>query len=108
MKLIGNVQLKVTPEVLNEKAEAVSKSITTMERCYEEMETILKRTNTYWSGDAADKHRKMYEEQKESINQMMQRLKEHPADLQTMSQTYSTVEREVADVANALAGDVIE
>lgn len=108
MGAIGEVQVKVTPEVLRDKAQMVTNSITAMERCFDELAGIISRTSYYWIGEAGDQHRKIYNDQKESIAEMMKRLKEHPADLLTISQNYSITENAVQEEANRLPEDAIE
>ena len=53
-------------------------------------------------------HRKLYQEQKENVDEMMRRLKEHPQDLLTIAQNYVQTETSVEEIANQLSGDVIE
>ena len=107
MAIIGTVQIKVDSAILSSKAETVSKSIRGMKDCFEQLGTIIGRTSYYWIGEAGDLHRKIYQEQKPQIEEMMRRLEEHPADLITIAQTYETAERTVASAAEALPGDVI-
>lgn len=107
MAITGNVEIKVNTSVLNSKAQSVSKSIANMASCFENLETIINRTDYYWIGEAGDAHRRIYREQKPKIDEMMRRLKEHPADLLAISQTYDTTEREVQAVAAELPADVI-
>lgn len=108
MGAIGEVHVKVSTEVLNAKADSVSKSITIMENCFRELKEVIDRTAYYWIGEAGDQHRRMYIEQQQNIDEMVKRLREHPRDLQTISQTYVTTERAVQEMADVLPGDVIE
>jgi uncharacterized protein YukE len=79
-----------------------------MEQCFGDLDSIISRTATYWIGEAGDQHRKLYNDQKSNVEEMMARLKEHPRDLQTISQTYVAAEKAVAEDAEMLAGNVIE
>ncbi len=108
MSIIGDVHIKVSTEVLNEKAQAVSKSISDMANCFERLEMIVNRTSYYWIGEAGDLHRKMYRDQKENVEEMIKRLKEHPRDLTAIAQNYQAVDAKVTQMANVLSGDVIE
>lgn len=107
MAITGDVHIKVNSAVLNNKAQSVSKSITNMASCFEQLETIINRTSWYWSGEAGDMHRKIYQEQKPQIEEMMKRLKEHPKDLIAIAQTYDITESAVQALASELPGDVI-
>lgn len=107
MAITGEVHIKVNSTVLNNKAQSVSKSITNMSNCFEQLETIINRTSYYWIGEAGDMHRKTYQDQKPQIEEMIKRLAEHPNDLVTIAQTYETAESEVQAMAGELPGDVI-
>lgn len=108
MAIGGDIFIKVKPEVLVEKAHEVSASIRKMANCFDDLERIINRTSYYWIGEAGDMHRKLYQVQRENVDEMMRRLKEHPEDLLTISQNYVQTERAVEAIANELSGDVIE
>lgn len=108
MAIIGDVHIKVSTEVLNDKAQTVSKSISNMANCFEDLERVINRTGYYWIGEAGDLHRKLYQEQKDKVEEMLKRLKEHPTDLIAIAQNYQAAEIKVTQIANALSGDVIE
>lgn len=107
MAITGEVHIKVNTTVLNEKAQEVSRSITNMANCFEQLERIISRTSYYWIGEAGDLHRKIYQENREQIEEMFKRLKEHPTDLMTIAQTYAMAEQAVQSVAVELPGDII-
>ena len=107
MPITGNVHIKVNSAVLNAKAQNVSNSIKNMSNCFDQLETIINRTSYYWIGEAGDMHRNIYKEQKSQIDEMMKRLKEHPADLITIARTYESAESEVQSMASELPGDII-
>lgn len=108
MAITGDVHIKVDSNVLRDKAVSVSKSIANMASCLEQMETVINRTYSYWIGEAGDMHRKIYQEQRPRLEEMMKRLKEHPADLLTIAQTYDTAEAAVQEIASELPGDIIQ
>lgn len=107
MAITGEVHIKVNTAVLNDKAQTVSKSISNMANCFEQLERIISRTSYYWIGEAGDLHRKIYQENKQQIDEMFRRLKEHPTDLMTIAQTYATTEQMVQSLASELPGDII-
>lgn len=108
MAIGGDIFIKVKPEVLVDKSQAVSASIRKMANCFDDLERIINRTSYYWIGEAGDMHRRLYQEQRENVDEMMRRLKEHPEDLLTISQNYAQTERAVEAIASELSGDVIE
>lgn len=108
MAIIGEVFIKVRPEVLVDKSQEVSASIRKMASCFDELERIINRTSYYWIGEAGDMHRKVYQDQRDNVDEMMKRLQEHPKDLLTISQNYVQAEQAVTSIANELSGDVID
>ena len=108
MAIIGEVRIKVSTEVLRDKAQNVTGSIRSMENCFRDLESIVNRTGYYWIGDAADQHRRIYNEQRESVDEMIKRLKEHPRDLLAISQNYDFAEKQAAEAGSRLPGNIIE
>lgn len=108
MAVGGDIFIKVKPEVLVEKSREVSAGIRKMADCFNDLERIINRTSYYWIGEAGDMHRRLYQEQRENVDEMMRRLKEHPEDLLTISQNYVQTEQAVEAISNELSGDVIE
>jgi uncharacterized protein YukE len=107
MPIIGDARIKVDTSTLINKAEETDRSISKMEECLEWLETIIKRTSYYWIGEAGDKHREIYYNNKDEIGVIVARLREHPKDLLEMAQVYTTAENEVQQASLKLPGDVI-
>lgn len=99
--------LKVTPQQLKIKAEQVSKEISEMTLAFEELAQIVSRTAHYWIGDAGDTHRDIYEKNKDDIEVMLRRLKEHPTDLLVMAGVYEDTEIKAENISMQLPEDVI-
>lgn len=107
MAITGAVQIKVNSTVLNDKAQSVSRQVKNMENCFEQLDTIINRTGYYWIGEAGDRQRTLYREQRPQIEEMTRRLKEHPADLMAIAQNYETAESQIQSMAAELPDDVI-
>lgn len=103
----GMVMLKVTPEILVSKADEVLKDVNSIKQAMESIRQKVEGTNAYWLGEAGELHRRLYNEQKENIEDMMRRLAEHPRDLKLIANNYMTTEKEVENIANALTDNVI-
>ena len=108
MAIIGSVRIKVDTNALKAKADTVTTEISAMEQRFDQLEAIIKKTASYWIGEAGDEHRRLYEEQKDEIDKIMRRLKEHPIDLKTMAGVYEKVETEAVTIGQSLNGNVIE
>lgn len=107
MAIAGQVMLKVTPENLLVKAQETTRNISKLKTVFSNLAGIIARTNSYWLGEAGDLHRKLYQEEKDNIEQMFARLSEHPRDLEQIARTYMNVEDVVEQMANELPGDII-
>ncbi|WP_349943932.1 WXG100 family type VII secretion target [Lacrimispora sp. BS-2] len=106
--LFGSVTFKVTPEVLNAKANEVSSLIKKVRMEFDNLNTSINRTKTYWIGEAGDAHRKAYEDQKTNIDEIIRRLEEHPRDLVSIARTYTDAELEIEEYISSLPSDLIE
>lgn len=92
----------VTPEELRRKAEDVTKRVTVISNHFSAIAGIVNRTGGYWLGEAGEHHRKMYETEKEQIELMLRRLKEHPSDLVQMAANYEAAEQAIIEAVNPL------
>ena len=68
----GDVVLKVTPEMLTEKADLAEETLLEVQRTLESLEQTVKRTRGYWLGSAGELHRKMYEDEKTAAEEILQ------------------------------------
>jgi uncharacterized protein YukE len=107
MPIIGDARIKVDTQTLINKASETSRSISRMEECFERLELIVNRTSYYWIGEAGDKHRKIYTDNKAEIDIILKRLKEHPRDLLEIEQVYSKAEKDVYKVSKELPANII-
>lgn len=103
----GSVQIKVTPEILVNKAEDVERGISRLKNCFQNMEQRVSATRNYWIGEAGEAHREMYQAQKENIDQILRRLSEHPVDLLQISGNYGDAERKIMESAMELPKEAI-
>lgn len=107
MAIAGQVMLKVTPEDLAVKAQETTNNISKLKMRFSNLANIIARTNSYWIGEAGDLHRKLYQDEKENIEQMFARLSEHPRDLEQIAKTYMNAEDVAEQLASELPGDII-
>ncbi|MBQ8982070.1 MAG: WXG100 family type VII secretion target [Lachnospiraceae bacterium] len=108
LSLGNDAKLKVTPEVMRQKATAVDQHITKIQNEFESIRLLIDRTKGYWIGEAGDAHRKKYKEYDPDIEQILKRLREHVRDLNQMAGVYADTEHEVREIAESLPADVIQ
>ncbi len=99
--------IKVTPEVLTQKSTEVANKVNAMKQHFEQLESLVEKSKTYWVGEAGDKNRQMYESLKEEIDEILRRLGEHPVDLVEIAQRYTDVELKIQQDIQALPSDVL-
>lgn len=102
----SSITLKVTPGELEKQAKSVTRIIEKIEKDFNGIEQVVNGTN-YWQGAASEKHKKIFEENKKDISEILKRLREHPEDLKTMAGIYSETENENENIAKELPADVI-
>lgn len=88
MALTGMNHIKVNIEELKGKAESMAAILAKMRADLQIMTDVMQRTSGYWVGEAGDKYRDLYMEEKEEITEILRRLSEHPNDLLSMAGVY--------------------
>lgn len=104
---MDEIRIKASPQALNSGAAEVQKTETKIRNCFFNIEAAVNRSRRYWQGDAAETHRKVYQELKEDTDDVLKRLHEHAADLQAIARTYMEAEESAADQSDDLPSDVI-
>lgn len=105
--MAGYGQLKVSPDVMKNQAQAITGEIRKIETEWKKMEEVITRSNYYWQGEASNIHQKSYHKVKTEVEKVIRRLNEHPADLLEMAGVYIKVENEAVQSADALPDDVL-
>lgn len=103
----GTIMITVSPEVLVKQAEEVRQLGIDMKKRFYSLQTMVERTKGYWIGDAAELHRKIFDEHKDDIEHMLRRLMEHPDDLLAISENYNMAEKNNLGFVAELDADVI-
>lgn len=101
------IYIKVSTEKLVEGSDLVKSSLTDMKSRFSSIADAVNRSNSYWKGEAADKHRRIHGEMQETIDEIMARLGEHVRDLREMAQVYEETEKEAEELAYDLPSNII-
>ena len=104
---IGSMEVKVESSELKRQAYEVDRLATNLRQRFESIEKYVNATKSHWVGEAGDLHRRIYEEQKEELNEALLRLKEHPKDLLLMAGIYDDTEKANNEEIGTLREDVI-
>ena len=81
MAILSGQVLRYDTARLQSAAATLREKIQKAETSYENVMTIVKNTERYWIGEAGNEHRNVFLEERDDIDQILLRLKEHPTDL---------------------------
>lgn len=101
------INLKVTPDQLQQKARDVSDAVSKMKNDFNKLNTAINSTHHYWIGQAGDLHRKLYNDRVNEVNGILQLLGRYPTDLLKMAGIYTQTENENKAVAASLNSNII-
>lgn len=99
--------LLVTPEKLNETAQAFSGGANSVKSITDQMISTATALGNTWLGDAATTYINKFKSLQEDMNQMYRMITEHCNDLQEMARNYQTADQAVVEAANALNNNAI-
>ena len=105
---MSEIEIKVTPEVLEKKAQEVTAAVSQMERCFEQVQNLVARTRYYWVGQAGELHRELVTDKKEDMEQIIKRLKDHPDNLRKIAGTYRATESAQAEQSMRMSSNLID
>lgn len=103
----GSVKVRVTPAVLRQKASEVTRRIDRVQALFGEMDDRIRGTRAYWIGAGGEAHREAYETEKETVDLILRRLREHPDDLLKISGLYEREEQDLTGSFRALGDHAI-
>lgn len=101
------ISIKVTPDILQNKATEISNEIGEIERAFSGMESIVNSAKGHWTGDASEMHERYFREIQPDMQEVIKRLKEHPTELLKMAGLYEKGEKATTTISAVLPDDVI-
>lgn len=104
---MADIILKVSLDKMKSKASELTEQINNIETNWKNLAGVVRKSKSYWQGDASDLHRKYLKECEEEVQEILKRLKEHPSDLLAMMGIYDEAEKKAEQIANSLPDDVI-
>lgn len=102
------IQIKVSPEVLYRQVDDVLGRIGRIEGHFSSIENKINNSTNYWKGEAGEAHRRVYQESKEGIEEVLNDFRQTAENLRTIAGTYENTEKTVVAEAQGLLVDVIE
>ena len=105
---MAGITLKVSTSVMTAKAKEILQETNTIEKRWKQMVKLIENSKTYWEGTAGIRHRNSIKDDKEDMETIVKRLKEHPKELLNMAGVYVKAEEKAEEMALALPKDVIK
>ena len=102
-----SIQLSVSTEQMKAASDSVENRLSTMKTVFDELDTIVKRTSSYWEGEGAEHYRGLYEGYRNDITEIIARLNEQINDLRIMAGIYEQAEAGASSISTGLPDDVI-
>ncbi len=104
---MAGIVLRVDPQAMYEKSGQAQIMLDNMRRCYNQMNTTVNRSESYWVGEAGELHRSIYRNYQKEAETIFRRLQEHVDELRLMGEKYETTERAATNAVEVLSSDVI-
>ena len=101
------VRIRVSTDTLRDKAGLLTDEVSGIEGQWNDLVDIVRNSLSYWEGNASEKHQAYLEANREDVDTIIRRLKEHPGDLLAMAGIYEETEAGITEYNVALASDVI-
>lgn len=100
-------RITVSTGQLIRTADSVKNLVDEMRTTCDTLNTIISGTGYYWKGKTGDAKRKIYNEKKETAEEMLRYLSAYPADLLKMAGVYEESEKSNTQFAQSLSSDII-
>lgn len=101
------MRIKVQTEILEMRANAAEQRIRTVRNRFENIAATVNVSRNYWEGDAADAHRREFQEYRDEIEESLMRFQENIEDLRKIAGIYRECETENQNLTEDLPGDVL-
>lgn len=100
--------IKADPNEIIAASNNLKKKIDRLQHLFDTMIDTVGQTASYWQGDASDKYRDDFTDEKPEFEENFRRLLEHVTDLNTIASQYTTAESQATDLAESLLSNVID
>lgn len=104
---MSDFTIRTSPEALTAASEYISKKAALIETVFSELRTKVQKTSSFWTGDAADLHRSLFEEQLPAMESVVSRFKGQAASLQQIANNYAEGKNFAVTTVEDLPDDVI-
>lgn len=103
----GSIHIKVTTEVLTSVSGDVTQKINKVQKAFDEIDTVIRNTTSYWEGDGNNQCREYYKIRQDDYERILRDFKTHIENLQQIAVGYKEVEEKAITYSSILPEDVI-
>lgn len=104
---LGSVDLLVTPEQMYSAADLIEKKISNARNAFDGMLDDVRATAAYWEGDAGDKERQRFAQEKGNFDALIKNLINYAAELKIITGFYEANEQAAVMTADALPANIL-
>ena len=100
------ISLRVTPAQLKTQKQVIDSDIVNIKNDIAQITNEIMGTSSYWLGEAGNKQRTDYEDSRQKIDSMIERLGTYPTRILQMAGLYEESESVNTQAASQLKADV--
>lgn len=100
-------KIRATPETLMSASEEILNKANRLTSAFSNMRDVTRNSFANWTGDAADLHRTLIEEQLSAMEAITARFQEQAAKLARIAGNYAGASKSVQSVVEELPTDLI-
>ena len=104
---LTNIEFMVKPDRLYDESEHMLGLMNRMRENMDMVAQLMRATESYWKGEAADTHRHLFFDQREVLNESMTHVELRAKDLAEIAANYLDEEHRSLAEADALPSDAI-
>lgn len=100
------VGIRVETDAMLDEASRIALDISRMEELIQQMNEIVRRTGSYWRGEASDLYRNSYLEQEEARQEIWRSLEDDPKKLSEISKIFRDASVTAVQTVEGLPSDI--
>ena len=104
---MADYTVRSAPERLITVSDEISRDVSTIKATFSDIQAKVNQTNTFWTGDAAELHRALFDEQIPQMETIVERFSSQAEKLRTIAGNYMGAREQVKETVEALPDDVL-
>jgi uncharacterized protein YukE len=105
---MSSVYIKVNTDLMIRQSNQVREDVSKIDRNWKGIGDLIKRSKSYWEGEASDAHIKAYKEIEDDVNKVIKRLAENAVKLQKDAGIYESANAAIEGEIGNLKVDIFK